>query len=160
MKIKILFLVGLAVLGILLVFLRRVPDAGQTQATQAGWLTDFSAAQERARAESKPLVLAFTGSDWCPPCMLLEKQVFSKNEFADYAARHLVLLQVDFPRRKKLPAAQQSANDALARRFAIQGFPTVLILGSDGKLKGQVETSLFGSPQKFFTNLEQLGLTP
>ena len=101
------------------------------------WLTDFSAAQARAGAEDKLLLINFTGSDWCPPCLMLHRQILSRPEFADYAAKHLVLLEVDFPHRKPQSEAQKAANEKLADRFGIYGFPTIIILDSDGKKLGE-----------------------
>jgi thioredoxin-related protein len=106
-------------------------------AESAQWLTDFEAAKAKAHAENKLLLMKFTGSDWCPPCMMLEKQVFSKPEFAEYAAKHLVLLELDFPRRKELPAEQRAANTKLAQEYGIEGFPTVIVLDANAKPLGQ-----------------------
>jgi len=162
MKAKFLFLIFGAGLAVAVVFLASHKTPGSTisedatDAAKAEWLTDFKTAQQRALAENKTLLIDFTGSDWCPPCMLLEKQVFSQSEFTDYATRNLILLKVDFPRRKSLPANQQAANNALADRFAIQGYPTILAMGADGKLKGQVSTSMFESSAKFIADLERI----
>ncbi len=101
------------------------------------WLTDFEAAKAQARSENKLLLINFTGSDWCPPCMMLEKAVFAKPEFRDYAANHLVLLEVDFPRRKNLSAEQRAANKKLAQKYGIEGFPTVIVLDPDAEPLGQ-----------------------
>ncbi len=101
------------------------------------WLTNFGAAKEQARSEKKMLMMNFTGSDWCPPCIQLEKQLFSKPEFAQYAAKNLVLLEVDFPRRKELSAELSAANKELARDYRIEGFPTVIVLNSDSKPLGK-----------------------
>ncbi|MEO5717189.1 MAG: thioredoxin family protein [Chthoniobacterales bacterium] len=101
------------------------------------WLTDFEAAKAEARSEDKLLLINFTGSDWCPPCMMLEKDLFSKPEFAQYSAKHLVLLEVDFPRRKKLSAEQQAANAKVAGDYGIEGFPTVIVLAPDSKPLGK-----------------------
>lgn len=119
------------------------------------WLTDFAAAQARSRAESKPLLIDFTGSDWCPPCIRLRKEVFSKPEFADYASKNLVFLEVDFPKRKTLPPAQQAANEALARQFGVEGFPTILVISPSGKILGQLG-SVSGGVRDFIAELERL----
>ena len=116
---------------------------------------DFDAAQARARSENKPLLIDFTGSDWCPPCIRLRKQVFSKPEFADYAAKNLVLLEVDFPKRKTLPPAQQAANDTVARKFGVEGFPTLILLSPSGKTLGQLR-STGGSVTDVLAELERL----
>lgn len=101
------------------------------------WLADFDAAKAQARSEKKMLLINFTGSDWCPPCIELEKELFSKPEFAHYAAKNLVLLEVDFPRRKELPAEQRAANQKLAGEYGIEGFPTIIVLNSDAKPLGK-----------------------
>ena len=66
-----------------------------------GWLTDFEAAKAKAKAENKPMLLDFTGSDWCGWCVKLDKEVFSKAAFKDYADAELVLVEIDFPRNKE-----------------------------------------------------------
>jgi thioredoxin-related protein len=113
------------------------PTTPTAAAEPAQWLTDFEAAKAQAHAGNKVLLMKFTGSDWCPPCMALEKQVFSKPEFAEYAAKNLVLLELDFPRRKELPAEQRAANTKLAQEYGIEGFPTVIVLDANAKPLGQ-----------------------
>src|SRR6516165_8692992 len=82
-------------------------------ADEAGWLTDLPKAQAKAKAENKLVLMDFNGSDWCPPCKALRKNVLSTKEFEDYAKKNLVLVDVDFPRSKELPANQKKANEAL-----------------------------------------------
>ena len=102
-------------------------------AADATWLTDLAKAQATAKQEKKLVLMDFTGSDWCPPCKQLHKNVFTSKEFADYAKDNLVLVEVDFPRSKKLPAELKAANDALAKKHQIEGFPTVIVLSAEGK---------------------------
>jgi thioredoxin-related protein len=123
--------------------------------TKATWLANFEEAQALARSEKKLLLIEFTGSDWCPPCIMLGRQVFSQPEFKNYAAQHLVLLEVDFPRMKELSPKQKAANAGLAERFDIYGFPTVIILDSDGKKIGQLGY-MPGGPKPFIAALEEL----
>jgi len=111
---------------------------GSLCATEANWLTDYNQAVKQAAAEKKPLVMDFTGSDWCGWCIRLDKEVFSQPEFVEYAAQNLVLLKLDFPRKKQLPAAETAQNEKLAGRYSIQGFPTIVILDSKGKQLGQM----------------------
>ena len=66
-----------------------------------GWETDYEKALAKAKAENKHVFLDFTGSDWCGPCIELRKRVLSSKEFADYAAKNLVLVEIDYPQRKK-----------------------------------------------------------
>lgn len=100
-----------------------------------GWMTDFEAAKTKAVAENKPLLLDFTGSDWCGWCIKLDKEVFSQEEFKAYANESLVLVELDFPRdASKLPAGVAEQNEALAKKYGIRGFPTILVLTPEGKL--------------------------
>jgi thioredoxin-related protein len=89
------------------------------------WYTDLMKAQEISKSSNKPIFAFFTGSDWCGWCKKLQNEVFEKPEFIDWAKKNVVLLELDFPRRKQLPPelAQQNAN--LQEAFQIQGFPTV-----------------------------------
>src|SRR6516225_8545213 len=105
----------------------------QVSAQEGPWLTDFSKAQAQAKSEKKMVLMDFNGSDWCPPCKALRKNVLSSPEFTDYAKKNLVLVDVDFPKHKELAADQKQANDALAQKFGVEAFPTVVVLNSDGK---------------------------
>jgi protein disulfide-isomerase len=101
--------------------------------SQAQWLTDFSAAQGQAQRENKAMLLDFTGSDWCGWCIKLNKEVFSQQEFQTFAARNLVMVEVDFPKRKTQSPAQQKTNRELAQRFGIRGYPTLVLLNAQGQ---------------------------
>ena len=104
------------------------------------WQTDLNKAEEIAAKESENIILVFQGSDWCAPCMKLEKQIWSSDEFKTYAKSHFVLLKADFPKRKKnaLSEEQQAKNDKLAQKYNAEGyFPLVVILDKDGKVIGK-----------------------
>jgi thioredoxin-related protein len=136
----------------------RKKDVSRTEApseTKTTWLTNFETAQTRAQSEKKLLLIDFTGSDWCPPCIMLERQVFAQPEFKAYAAQHLVLLAVDFPRRKELSDEQKAANDKLAEQYEIDGFPTVVVLDWNGKILGKLGY-MRGGPKDFIAALEKL----
>jgi thioredoxin-related protein len=99
------------------------------------WLLDFSEAQEQAKKEHKQLLLNFSGSDWCGPCIRLTKDVFQSPEFEELAAKELVLVRADFPRSKKnqISREQQDRNDVLAERYNSKGsFPLTLLLDENG----------------------------
>ena len=98
------------------------------------WLTDFETAKQVARKQNRPILMLLTGSDWCPACMALEAEALSKPEFLAYAKEHLVLLLVDFPAYKQVPADAAKINAALAERYdPTQLFPILLLLDAEGK---------------------------
>jgi thioredoxin-related protein len=107
-------------------------------AAEITWLTDADKAQAQAKTEKKLVMLDFTGSDWCGWCIKLHKEVFSQPEFVEYASKNIVAVEVDFPSKKKLSAEQQKANDALSKKYAIRGYPTLIILDGDGKKVGEM----------------------
>ncbi len=97
------------------------------------WGTDFDAALAQAKKEKKHVLIDFTGSDWCGPCIRLKKEVFDSKEFTDYAAKNLVLVEADFPRTKKQSAELIKSNAALQKKYKTDGYPTVVIINADGK---------------------------
>ena len=120
-----------------------------------GWLTDFKQAKEEAKAQKRLLLVDFTGSDWCGWCIKLEREIFSKPEFQDYAKQNLVLLEVDFPRGKELSASQRLQNHELAEKYEVQGFPTIIVLDGEGKKIGELGY-LPGGPGPFIAELDKL----
>lgn len=121
------------------------------------WLTDYAKALSQAKAQNKPVLMDFTGSDWCGWCMKLDREVFSVQQFKSYADQKLVLLKLDFPRRKMLPANEKQQNEKLASQFGIQGFPTVVVLRPDGTKAGELGYTP-GGPQAFISALEKITL--
>lgn len=107
-------------------------------ATAAGWMTDFTAAQNKAKAENKKMLVLFTGSDWCPACIQLKNTALSHDAFKSYAEQHVILTEIDFPRRKPVGAAQRKANDALAARYGIEYYPTLLLIDGAGAKVAEV----------------------
>lgn len=103
----------------------------------ATWQTDFEKAHQSAKTEHKLILLNFSGSDWCAPCIRMHKDIFEANSFTQFANEHLVLVNADFPRLKKheLSKDQQKKNDHLADIYNKAGiFPLTLLLTSDGKV--------------------------
>lgn len=96
------------------------------------WLEDYDATLLQAKAAGKPVLALFEGSDWCPYCIKLDKEVFDTTAFADYAGGNLVLLRLDFPSNNNQAASVRANNEALASRFGIEGFPTILLLNGEG----------------------------
>ena len=118
------------------------------------WHTDLTKAQAQAKAENKLVMLDFTGSDWCGWCIKLHKEVFSTDEFAEYAKKNLVLVEVDFPRKKQLSAEQKKANQALQSKYKIEGYPTLIVLDGDGKQVGQLGY-VAGGPKAWIAKFEK-----
>ncbi len=126
-----------------------------TASAKPGWFTSYELAQKEAQSKQRLLLMDFTGSDWCGWCIMLDKEVFSKPEFKEYASKNLVLLELDFPRAKKMPPETAQQNERLAVKYGIQGFPTVVVFDSNGKPLGALGYQA-GGPQAFIAQLERL----
>ena len=101
-------------------------------AEDSEWLTDFEKAKQLAAEKNLPILVDFSGSDWCGWCIRLKNEVWSKDVFKTYAKENLILFVADFPRMKKLPEKIVRQNETLARKYGIRGLPTVLIMKADG----------------------------
>lgn len=109
------------------------------------WYDNVDKAMEASKKSKKPLMLFFTGSDWCGWCIRLQKEVFKTPEFTQWAKDNVILVELDFPRRKQLAPEIAQQNMQLQQSFAVQGYPTVWFVNAskkDGK-----------------TNFDQLGRT-
>ncbi len=101
------------------------------------WETNFEKAKQQAVQEHKSILLSFSGSDWCGPCIKLHHEIFESAAFTAYAEKNLVLVNADFPRQKKnqLPKPLQQQNEKLADAYNASGsFPLTVLLGADGKI--------------------------
>lgn len=112
-----------------------------TSAHGAEWNTDYDKALATAKASNKYVLIDFNGSDWCGPCIEMKKVVFSTPAFTSYANTNLILLDIDYPRKKQLPDSLKKQNDILAKQYGIDrsGYPTVVLLDPNGKKLGQLE---------------------
>ncbi len=102
----------------------------QTAPVETGglsWYTDIAKARELSDASKKPIFGFFTGSDWCGWCRKLQADVFAKEAFVTWANKNVILLELDFPRRKQLPAELAQQNQALQQALKVQGYPTIWI---------------------------------
>ena len=124
-------------------------------AAEPQWLASFDQAKAESQKSGKPILADFTGSDWCPPCMRLRKEVFDTQEFKDWAAKNVVLLELDFPRNKAQDEATKRTNAALAKQYKIEGFPTVLFLSADGTQLGQSGYQQ-GGPKPWIANAQKI----
>ncbi len=97
------------------------------------WVENLEEAVKTAKAQNKNILVNFTGSDWCIWCIRLDNEVFSQPEFVEYANKNLVLVMLDFPRKKQLSPEQDSYNRSIAMKFGIRSFPTIYLLNKDGQ---------------------------
>lgn len=95
------------------------------QAQELKWETDINKAISVSNKTKKPMLLFFTGSDWCGWCIRLQKEVLKTPEFAKWAKTNVVLVELDYPRAKQQSDLIKKQNDGLQQTFGIQGFPTV-----------------------------------
>lgn len=122
------------------------------------WQTDFSAAQKTATANQKYILLNFSGSDWCVPCIRMKKDVFESATFQQFATEHLVLVRADFPRlaKNKLSAEQEKKNEALADKYNPEGkFPLTLLLDANGKVVKTWDGYTNTTPEDFIAQLNK-----
>jgi protein disulfide-isomerase len=119
------------------------------------WGTDYKKAQEEAKTNHKFVLLNFTGSDWCGYCIMLDRAILSKPEFKDYASKNLILLEVDFPRRKSQSVQTRKQNQELAERYQIEGFPTLVVLDGEGKTVWRFEGYYGGGLAAFLAELDK-----
>lgn len=121
------------------------------------WTNDFEQAKQQAKQENKLILLNFSGSDWCGPCIKLHRDVFEVSVFQDFAKQNLVLINADFPRLKKnqLSKAQITQNEALAERYNPKGiFPLTLLLDADGKVLKTWEGNNGIQPDSFIEQIK------
>jgi len=120
------------------------------------WLTNFNQAKMEAAKENKFILVNFSGSDWCIPCIRMEKQVFETPAFTGYAGQNLVLVKADFPRlnKNKLSKEQTALNESLANTYNPHGkFPYTLLLDKDGKVLKEWDGLPTTDPEVFISEL-------
>lgn len=117
-----------------------------------GWSTDLDKALKDAKEKNKCVLVEFTGSDWCPPCIAMRKNVFSKKEFVKKASENFILVELDFPKGdKKL----KEKNEPFAKKYKIEGFPTVVLLNSEGKEFTRFFASEYPKVDAFLDHLDE-----
>lgn len=119
------------------------------------WGTDYDAALKQARETNRPILVDFTGSDWCGWCIKLDKEVFSQPAFQAYATNNLVLLMLDFPRAKPQSEAIKKQNEKLSQKYGIEGFPTILLLDAEGRVLGRTGYQP-GGAEAYLTHLKKM----
>ncbi|YCM42320.1 thioredoxin family protein [Verrucomicrobiaceae bacterium 227] len=132
-------------------------EAVQTDGAKVGhWTMDFDAAKKIAAEKELPLLLNFTGSDWCGWCKLMDKEVFAKDAWKSYAGENVLLVTLDFPKDKTIvPEKYTARNEELKKKFEVRGFPTYVILDSDGENKiGQLGAGRDKTPESFIAEFK------
>lgn len=122
-----------------------------------GWGTDFDKARETAKQEHKYILLNFSGSDWCGPCIRMHGEIFGSTAFKEIAGKELVLMNADFPRLKKnqLPKTQQTQNEHLADLYNTKGdFPLTVLLSADGQVIKQWVGFPGKGPEQFVSEIK------
>jgi thiol:disulfide interchange protein len=120
--------------------------------TLEGWSTDLDKAIADAKAGKKSVLVEFTGSDWCPPCIAMRKNVFSKKEFVQAASKNFILVELDFPKGDK---ALTEKNKPLAEKYKIEGLPTVILVNSEGKEFDRFFASEYPKTEDFLKHLDE-----
>ena len=120
------------VLFTLLFFIIACGNKTQTS-DELNWTANLEKAIETAKAENKAVLVNFTGSDWCKWCFKLSDEVFSQDDFKEYADENLILVKLDFPRSISQSSETKAYNQSLAQQYGVQGFPTIIIFNSQGK---------------------------
>lgn len=123
-------------------------------AAETVWQTDLPKAEAQAKTENKIVLLDFTGSDWCGWCIKFRKEVLDTPEFQAYATKNVVLVEVDFPNKKAITDDLKKANAALKTKYDVSGFPTLIVLDSNGKEIGRQVGYAEGGPSAFIAKLE------
>jgi protein disulfide-isomerase len=123
---------------------------------ESAWTTDYKKAQEEAKASHKLLLLNFTGSDWCGFCFQLDKAILLQPQFKDYASKNLVLVEIDFPRRKAQSIETKKQNEELMQRYQVGGFPTLLMLDGEGRTVWRYDGLYTGGLAAFLAELDKV----
>ena len=118
---------------------------GFAQQKELVWHTDVNKAIELSVKTEKPLFMFFTGSDWCGWCKRLVKEVFVKPEFKKWANNSVILVELDFPKRTKLPEATQKQNRELGKMFGVRGYPTIWFINPEKQEESKINLAKLGS---------------
>lgn len=132
-------------------------DAVQIDGAKVGhWTMDFDAAKAIATEKKLPILMNFTGSDWCGWCKLMDKNVFAQQAWKDYAVGNVVLVTLDFPRDKSIvPEKYVARNGELKKQFGVRGYPTYIILDSDGVTQiGKLGAGRDKTPESFIAEFK------
>lgn len=131
-------------------------------ATHEGWFVDVDEAFAKSKKTGRPILANFTGSDWCGWCKRLSASVFTQDEFKKWADKNVILLELDFPRRKVLPQEIQNQNASLQQAFRVSGYPTVWVFDLDKDKNNQYSIKALGktgytaTAKEFISGVDQM----
>jgi thiol-disulfide isomerase/thioredoxin len=120
----------------------------------AVWETDYATAVEQAKARKCHLLILFTGSDWCPWCQKMNREVYSKTQFAQYSHDKFVLLKLDYLRHSTPPYELELQNDQMQAKYNVNGFPMVVIVDTTGKELIRLDGYREGGPSNFIRSIQ------
>jgi thiol:disulfide interchange protein len=119
--------------------------------TPEGWTTDLENAFEQAKKENKSVLVEFTGSDWCPPCIAMRKNVFTKKDFVEKASKKFILVELDFP---KADPELKKRNQPHLEKYQVEGFPTVILFTPEGKEFTRFSATKYPKTEDFLKHLD------
>lgn len=133
------------------------------KAENEGWLVNVEEAYQISKKTGRPILANFTGSDWCGWCKRLTAAVFVKDEFKKWAAENVVLLELDFPRKKQLPVEIQQQNAGMQQAFQVRGYPTIWVFHLDKddatnqfQVKALGSTGYKATPEEFIDDVKKM----
>jgi len=137
--------------------------SNEYKAENEGWLVNVEEAYQISKKTGRPILANFTGSDWCGWCKRLTAAVFVKDEFKKWAADNVVLLELDFPRKKQLPTEIQQQNACMQQAFQVRGYPTIWVFHLDkDETTNQFQVRALGStgykatPEEFIDDVKKM----
>ncbi len=129
-------------------------QVNESYSTSTKWFESYENAHRESLRTGKPILAAFTGSDWCGPCISLKKQVFDSPEFQTWSDENVILLELDFPKKTNQDPKLKTQNTGLARKYDIAGYPTVLFLDANGDAMGKLGHST--NAKQWIASAEQM----
>ena len=152
---------GLSIIA-LFVMVTSIDAQTAYKAENEGWLVNLDEAYNQHLKTGKPIMANFTGSDWCGWCKRLTASVFVHEEFKTWAKKNVILLELDFPRRKQLPDDIRQQNAGLQQAFSVRGYPTVWVFDLSKDASGKYEIQALGKTgytktvDEFVSGVEQM----
>ncbi|WP_299012411.1 thioredoxin family protein [uncultured Polaribacter sp.] len=127
----------------------------ENEAPYLNWEESFKKALKKSKKQNKPVLIYFTGSDWCGPCKILDKKLFHTEKFKNLADKKLILLEVDNPQNKDLvPAKKMEENYDLIRKYGVKSYPTLVFVNHKGKMIGHKKGLIL--PEYYYPFLESV----